>query len=212
MQRPEGLARHLDRIVLMICVAISLWVMSWAEATRVERATRWAHWVATPVERVVRGVSDLKDLRRENQELRTRLASLRVDAAFVQAQRDRIEELEQRAGFYDRHRGQLRPATVIELLDGGFEEFVLADLAVLIGVELFHEQFIEVRHLRHLWHLRLLCHRGCAGQNEGKHDLVHEKQSPCGCRRHSPGRGFGDSPAAGQAIGQVALGLSQRTL
>jgi rod shape-determining protein MreC len=118
MQRPEGLARNSDRIVLVLCVVLSLWTMSWDEDLRIERATRWAHWVATPVENVFQFVSDLKDLRAENDELRTRLASLRVDAAYVEARRDRIEELERRAGFYERHRGQLRPATVIELLDG----------------------------------------------------------------------------------------------
>lgn len=118
MQRHAGLARYSDRIVLFVCVAVSLWVLSWEEGVRVERATRWAHAVATPIENVFEWVSDLEDLRQENEELRTQLASLRVDAAFVEAQRTRFEELERRAGFYERHRGQLRPATVIELLDG----------------------------------------------------------------------------------------------
>ncbi len=118
MQRPEGLTRNSDRIVLVVCVGLSLWVMSWGEDLRVQRATKWAHFVATPVENVFQFMADLRTLRSENDELRTRLTALRVDAAYVEARRDRIEELERRAGFYERHRGQLRPATVIELLDG----------------------------------------------------------------------------------------------
>lgn len=115
MQRREGLARISDRLVLVLCVGLSLWMMSWNEETRVRRATAWAHRVATPIERTIHFLEDLRSLRAENAELRAQIAALRIDAAYVEARRNRIEELEQRAGFYQRNRGRLRPATVLEL-------------------------------------------------------------------------------------------------
>ena len=48
--RPEGLARVADKLVLGVCVVMSLWLLSLDENTRVQRAAGWAHRLTTPVE------------------------------------------------------------------------------------------------------------------------------------------------------------------
>jgi rod shape-determining protein MreC len=112
---PEGLSRFRDQIVLVICVALSLWAISLDNPTRLDVATRLAHRVFTPVEWIARVVDDLGSLRKENEELRGKIAAMELDAVQIGLERRRFEELERRAGFYEQNRGKLAPALVLEL-------------------------------------------------------------------------------------------------
>lgn len=115
-ERPEALARLADKLVLAVCIVLSVWMMTWDEQTRVERASAWAHRLTTPVEWATRAFADLTALRRENEDLRAELTALRMDLDYVENVRGRMEELESQAGFYERDRGRLVPATVLELI------------------------------------------------------------------------------------------------
>lgn len=112
---PEGLSRFRDQIVLVICVALSLWAISLDNPTRVDVGTRLAHRIFTPVEWIARVVDDLGSLRKENEELRGKIAAMELDAVQIGLERRRFEELERRAGFYEQNRGKLAPALVLEL-------------------------------------------------------------------------------------------------
>lgn len=113
--RPEGLARYADRLVLAACVGASLWFLALDEPSRVARATSVAHAITTPVEWAADALGRTASLRRDNERLRADLAALALDAAQLRTERDRIEELREQAGFYQRSRGRLVPATVLEL-------------------------------------------------------------------------------------------------
>ncbi len=114
-ERPQGIERNLDKLALICCVALSLWMMSWPASVRLERATAWAHRIVAPVEWGARVVERTLQMQRENDELRARLAAVRLDAMQIETERERIETLQQRAGFYQRSRGHLIPAVVLEL-------------------------------------------------------------------------------------------------
>lgn len=114
--RPEGLSRVGDKLVLAACVVLAVWMMSWEESTRVRRGAEWLHRLVTPIEWVDRLVDDVIALKRENEELRGQLAALRLDAQQIEHERARFEELRLRAGFHERNRGRLVPAEVIELV------------------------------------------------------------------------------------------------
>jgi rod shape-determining protein MreC len=116
MGRPEGLARIADKLVLGVCVILSLWLLSLDEDTRVERAAGWAHRLTTPVEWAIHIVDGAVSLKQQNEELRARIAALELDARQIGLERERIEELEHRAGFYENSRGNLMPAVVLELV------------------------------------------------------------------------------------------------
>jgi len=90
--------------------------MSWEEQTRVERGSAWAHRLTTPMEWATQVFSDLGAMRRENEDLRAEIAALRLDFDYRATVRARVDELESRAGFYERDRGRLVPATVLELI------------------------------------------------------------------------------------------------
>lgn len=113
--RPEGLARYADRLVLAACVGASLWFLGLDEPSRVARATRIAHAITTPVEWASGALDRTVGLRRENERLRTELAAVALDVAQLRNERARIELLHEQAGFYQRSRGRLVPATVLEL-------------------------------------------------------------------------------------------------
>lgn len=113
--RPEGLARYADRLVLAACVGASLWFLALDETARVSRATSVAHAITTPVEWAADALERTAGLRRENEQLRAELAALALDAVQLRNERERIEELREQAGFFQRSRGRLVPATVLEL-------------------------------------------------------------------------------------------------
>jgi rod shape-determining protein MreC len=113
---PHGLARYLDKLVLAACVLVSASLLSMGETSKVQYATRWAHWLTTPVEWSARVLDKVASLRAENQELKARLAALELDSRQIAAQRQRLGELEARAGFYQRNRGRLAPAVVLEVI------------------------------------------------------------------------------------------------
>lgn len=115
-ERPEALARLADKLVLGACIVLSIWMMTWSEQTRVERGSAWAHRLTTPVEWATRAFTDLTALKRENEELRAEITALRIDLGYLGEVRERMGELESRAGFYERERGRLVPATVLELI------------------------------------------------------------------------------------------------
>lgn len=112
---PEGFSRFGDRIALAVCVLLSLWAISLDEPSRVEIGTRLAHRVFSPVEWSTRFLYDLGSLRAENDYLRGRITAMELDAVQIEAERLRIEELKAQAGFYERNRGHLAPASVLEL-------------------------------------------------------------------------------------------------
>lgn len=114
--RPEALARLADKLVLALCVILAVWMMTWDEPVRVQRGSAWAHHLTSPVERAMQTLGDLRDLRGENEQLRAEIAALRMDREYLDNVRGRIEELESRAGFYERDQGRLVPATVLELI------------------------------------------------------------------------------------------------
>lgn len=134
--RPEGLSRVGDKLVLAACVVISVWVMSWEESTRVRRGAAWLHRLVTPIEWVDRLVDDVIHLKRDNEDLRAQLAALRLDAQQISYERERFEELELRAGFHERTRGRLVPAEVIEL--------VVSRIPVQAKIRSFGEDSLEV--------------------------------------------------------------------
>lgn len=115
-ERPEALARVADKLVLMLCVVLSVWMMSWDEQTRVERGSAWAHRLTTPMEWTTQVFTDLSAMKRENEDLRAEIVALRLDYDYMATIRTRADELESRAGFYERDRGRLVPATVLELI------------------------------------------------------------------------------------------------
>ena len=115
-ERPEALARVADKLVLMLCVVLSVWMMSWDEQTRVERGSAWAHRLTTPMEWTTQVFADLSAMKRENEDLRAEIVALRLDYDYMATIRTRADELESRAGFYERDRGRLVPATVLELI------------------------------------------------------------------------------------------------
>lgn len=115
-ERPEALARLADKLVLGACIVLSIWMMTWNEQTRVERGSAWAHRLTTPVEWATRAFTDLTALKRENEQLRAEITALRIDLDYLGEVRERMGELESRAGFYERERGRLVPATVLELI------------------------------------------------------------------------------------------------
>jgi rod shape-determining protein MreC len=116
----EGLARIGDKLVLGICAAISIAMITQDEPTRLRVGSRWAHRLLTPVETVFDHVDSLRDVRGENERLRARIAAMELDAGQILAERARWEELRERAGFYERSRGRLLPATVLEIEVGRF--------------------------------------------------------------------------------------------
>jgi rod shape-determining protein MreC len=115
-ERPEALARLADKLVLGLCVILAIWMMTWEEQTRVERGSAWAHRLTTPVELASQAFNDLRATRNENEALRAEIAALRMDLDYLATVRARFDELESRAGFYERDRGKLVPATVLELI------------------------------------------------------------------------------------------------
>jgi rod shape-determining protein MreC len=115
-ERPEALARLADKLVLALCAVLAIWMMTWDEQTRVERGSDWAHRLTTPFESAAEVFSDLRDLRNQNDELRAEISALRIDLQNLETVRARFDELESRAGFYERDRGRLIPATVLELI------------------------------------------------------------------------------------------------
>jgi len=120
---PEGLARFGDKLVLGVCVAISLFFVTSEEATRLRIGSAWAHRVTTPVELAVSKLDAFSGVRSENERLRSRIAALELDAAQILAERERIEELRSMAGFYERSRGHLVPARIIEMELGRFPRY-----------------------------------------------------------------------------------------
>ena len=135
-ERPEGLSRVGDKLVLAACVIASVWMMSWDESTRVERGAAWLHRLVTPIEFADRLVDDVIALKAENEELRAQLASLRLDLRQLSYERARLEELETRAGFYQKSRGRLAPAEVLEL--------VVSRIPVQAKIRSFGEDSLEV--------------------------------------------------------------------
>lgn len=115
-ERPQGLQRVGDRLVLTVCVLLSIWMTTWDESDRVRRGAAWLHALVTPIEWTNRFAEDLLELKRENERLRARVAALELDLAHLERGRLRLEELEARAGFYERTRGRLAPAEVLELV------------------------------------------------------------------------------------------------
>jgi rod shape-determining protein MreC len=115
-ERPEALARLADKLVLGLCAVLAIWMMTWNEQTRVERGSAWAHRLTTPVEWATQVFSDLSAMRNENEQLRAEIAALRMDLDYLATVRARVDELESRAGFYERDRGKLVPGTVLELI------------------------------------------------------------------------------------------------
>lgn len=115
-ERPEALARLADKLVLGLCAVLAIWMMTWDEQTRVERGSAWAHRLTTPVEWATQVFSDLSAMRNENEQLRAEIAALRMDLDYLATVRARVDELESRAGFYERDRGKLVPGTVLELI------------------------------------------------------------------------------------------------
>ncbi len=113
---PEGISRFGDRIILAVCVVLSLWAASLDEPSRVAVGTRLAHGLLTPVERSVDFLDDLSTLKAENEELRRRVVALRLDFQQVENERRHLDELRRRAGFYEKNRGRLAPARVLELI------------------------------------------------------------------------------------------------
>ena len=61
-------------------------------------------------------LSDLRATSEENAQLRAEIAALRADLDYLETVRARVDELEDRAGFYERDRGRLVQATVLELI------------------------------------------------------------------------------------------------
>lgn len=120
---PEGLARFGDKLVLGVCVAISLLLITSDDATRLRLGSTWAHRLTTPVEMAASKLDYFADVRSENERLRTRIAAMELDAAHILAERGRIEELRARAGFFERSRGHLVPARVIEFEMGRFPTY-----------------------------------------------------------------------------------------
>jgi rod shape-determining protein MreC len=116
----EGLARLGDKLVLGICVALSIALITQDDPTRLRLGSRWAQRLMTPVETVFDHFDSLRDVRAENERLRTRIAAMQLDAGQILAERARWEELRARAGFYERSRGSLLPATVLQLEIGRF--------------------------------------------------------------------------------------------
>lgn len=117
-ERPHGLQRISDKLVLAVCVLLSIWLMTWEESTRVRRGAQWLHTLVTPVEWADSFASDLFDLQRENARLRARVTALETDLAHLEVGRLRLEQLEARAGFFERSRGRLAPGDVLELVVG----------------------------------------------------------------------------------------------
>ena len=115
-ERPQGRHRVGDKFVLVLCAALSIWMMTWEESERVRRGTAWLHALVTPIEWANRFAEDLFALQRDNEALRGRVAALELDLAHLERERERLEELEARAGFYERTRGRLVPAEVLELV------------------------------------------------------------------------------------------------
>ena len=115
-ERPQGLQRISDKLVLAVCVLLSTWMMTWDESTRVRRGAAWLHTIVTPIEWADSFTSDLIALQSENAELRARVTALEMDLAHLEHGRLRLEQLEARAGFYERSRGRLAPADVLELI------------------------------------------------------------------------------------------------
>jgi rod shape-determining protein MreC len=119
-KQPEGLARISDRLILGLCVSVSIWLLSHPAGERLALASSWAHALTTPVESVFGSIDGFATLRSENKELRTRIAALELDLAHILAEREVFESLRDRAGFHERSRGSLTPAKVLELVVGRF--------------------------------------------------------------------------------------------
>jgi len=117
-ERPHGLQRLSDKLVLAVCVLLSVWMMTWEESTRVRRGAEWLHTLVTPFEWADSFTSDLLSLQQENARLRARVAALESDLTYLRQGQLRLEQLEARAGFYERSRGRLAPADVLELVVG----------------------------------------------------------------------------------------------
>ena len=115
-ERPEALARLADKLVLAVCAVLAVWMMSWEEQVRVERGSAWAHRLTSPFEWATQVFSDFGAMRTENEQLRAEIQALRMDLEYLASVRARLEEMESRAGFYERNRGRLVPATVLELI------------------------------------------------------------------------------------------------
>lgn len=113
---PQGIARYLDRLVLAACVLASIWLMSQPQGSKVTRASRWAHLLTTPVEWSTEVLGNMRGLRAENERLRVQLTALELDQRTLVAERAQLEQLAARAGFYERHRGRLAAATVLEIV------------------------------------------------------------------------------------------------
>lgn len=135
-ERPEALARFADKLVLVLCAALSIWMMTWDEQTRVERGSAWAHRMTTPVEWGAQVFTDLRAMRNENEELRAEIAAMRMDLDYLATVRARFDELESRAGFYERDRGRLVPATVLEL--------IVSRIPVQAKIRTFSDDSLEV--------------------------------------------------------------------
>jgi rod shape-determining protein MreC len=115
-ERPEALARLADKLVLAVCAVLAVWMMSWDEQVRVERGSAWAHRLTSPFEWATQVFSDFGAMRTENEQLRAEIQALRMDLEYLASVRARLDEMESRAGFYERDRGRLVPATVLELI------------------------------------------------------------------------------------------------
>ncbi len=113
---PEGVSRFGDRIILAVAVALSLWAASLDEPARIATGTRLAHSLLTPVERTMDFLNGLSSLKAENDELRRRIVALRLDFQQLENERRHLAELQERAGFYQKHRGRLAPAKVLDLI------------------------------------------------------------------------------------------------
>jgi len=113
---PEGISRFGDRIILAVCVLLSLWAASLGESSRIAVGTRIAHRLLTPVERSMSFLNELSSLKAENEELRRRVVALKLDFGQLENERRYIEELRERGGFYQKNRGRLAPAVVLELV------------------------------------------------------------------------------------------------
>jgi rod shape-determining protein MreC len=115
-ERPEALARLADKLVLAVCAVLAVWMMSWDEQVRVERGSAWAHRLTSPFEWATQVFSDFGAMRTENEQLRAEIQALRMDLEYLASVRARLDEMESRAGFYERDRGRLVPASVLELI------------------------------------------------------------------------------------------------